>query len=262
MSYHRFPNLSEHLQGILTAKLMKPVSSATAPDFKECNCRDKNCQLHGVEGRCNTRNVIYQITCKFCNDAYIGNTSTPLKTRISNHIKDVRNCIRCPTAPTDHPNPGDPPDPQDAPPPLEEASVAPQEDSPTDTLPSSQESTTPRSQDTGGGGNGRLRRRVTDNNGLRKSSTTFATHMAKCWMKTYPDRTTPKPAEIRAQCEFSILWKATSLSCNKSFTDWDCKLCQQERVTIFKLQHMNGRRNFRHIINKSNEMFGTCKHKP
>ena len=170
---------------------MKPVSSTTAPDFKECNCRNGVCQLHGAACKCNTRNVIYQISCKFCNDAYIGNTSTPLKTRIRNHITDFKNCIRCPATPTDHPPPGDPPDPQDAPPPLEEASIASQEDSPTDTLPSLQESTTPRSQDPGGGGDDRLRQRVTDNNGLRRSSTTFATHMAKCWRKAYLDTLLP-----------------------------------------------------------------------
>lgn len=276
MSYHRFPNLSEHLQGILTAKLMKPVSSATDPDFKECNCMNGICQLHGAEGRCNTRNVIYQITCKICNDAYIGNTSTPLKSRISNHISEVRRCIRCPPTPVDPQPPGDPPDQQVVLPHSQGASTAGPEASPPGTLPhlqdlstqrsalphSQEASTPPHLQDPGGNRRGGLRRRITDNAGWRKSSTTFATHMAKCWKKTYPDKPNPTPSEIRSQCEISILWKASTLSCNKSFTDWDCRLCQQERVTIFKLQHLTGRRNFRHIINKSNEMFGTCKHRP
>ena len=39
---------------------------------------------------CNSYNVIYLLTCKKCQLQYIGQTSNPLKTRIYQHIRDIR----------------------------------------------------------------------------------------------------------------------------------------------------------------------------
>jgi len=38
---------------------------------------------------CNTDNVIYQLTCKFCSKEYIGQTTNPLRIRMTNHRFDV-----------------------------------------------------------------------------------------------------------------------------------------------------------------------------
>ena len=40
---------------------------------------------------CKTSNVVYCITCKFCNKQYIGETKKQLNTRISGHRFDITN---------------------------------------------------------------------------------------------------------------------------------------------------------------------------
>ena len=60
MSYHRFTNLREHIQGDLTTKLIKGLDSE---DFMtlECNCRDKKNCIYS--GKCRSSIVVYQGNC-------------------------------------------------------------------------------------------------------------------------------------------------------------------------------------------------------
>ena len=116
MSYHRLPNLAERFHGVLTEKLTKVLASTTHRDDDLCNCPAGHCVMKGAEGKCRQRNVVYSITCKFCDRVYIGNTSNHLKTRVNNHLQNVRMCIRAKSPnnpPVNPPPPGDPPDVQD-----------------------------------------------------------------------------------------------------------------------------------------------------
>jgi hypothetical protein len=90
MSYHRFLNMREMLQGDLSKKLIKGIKSC---DFKvrDCNCRSGRgtgkCQYGGF---CRMLIVIYRVTCKMTNKIYIGNTQQHFKMRMSSHFQDVK----------------------------------------------------------------------------------------------------------------------------------------------------------------------------
>ena len=46
----------------------------------------------GVEGKCTTKNVVYKIECKLCQDIdYIGETKRPVRLRFNEHLRDSKN---------------------------------------------------------------------------------------------------------------------------------------------------------------------------
>ena len=47
---------------------------------------------------CESRNLIYAITCKRCNKAYIGETGKRLSDRFAQHLRDIRQCSGTPVA--------------------------------------------------------------------------------------------------------------------------------------------------------------------
>jgi hypothetical protein len=53
-----------------------------------CHFRDKGL-THNLD--CASANVIYAITCKNCQEVYIGETARPLRDRMNNHRSDIRN---------------------------------------------------------------------------------------------------------------------------------------------------------------------------
>ena len=90
MSYHRFLNIRELLQGDLGSKLSKGIQSL---DFAtlQCNCRKKTaCQY---DGKCRTPIVVYKATCQKTGKAYIGNTQPFVKKRMQHHVQDVRKLV-------------------------------------------------------------------------------------------------------------------------------------------------------------------------
>lgn len=58
-------------------------------DFVSCNNGKKSSIVSYIN--CNTKNVVYLISCTQCSLQYVGCTSTPLKTRIRRHLSDIRN---------------------------------------------------------------------------------------------------------------------------------------------------------------------------
>jgi GIY-YIG catalytic domain len=90
MSYHRFPNLRELLQGDLQQKLWVGIGSL---DFETLKC---NCQPGATEPSCKYNNVcrhplvVYQAKCTTTGKCYIGNTQQHLKTRMQQHANDTR----------------------------------------------------------------------------------------------------------------------------------------------------------------------------
>ena len=90
ISYHKFSNVREHLQGDLTTKLMEGIGSK---DFltQDCNCRiPAKCAYFG---KCRTSIVIYQATCLKTGMKYIGNTQQLVKKRIQQHVQDVKTLV-------------------------------------------------------------------------------------------------------------------------------------------------------------------------
>ena len=58
--------------------------------------------------------------------------------------------------------------------------------------------------------------------------------------------------------QVDILWKGNPLSCVKTFGTRGCKLCAKERMAILKLVRLEPDK----AINKNNEVYGACRHRP
>ena len=94
MSYHKFSNLREILQGDLTSKLISPVQSLHFKD-NPCNCKtetkaDGEC-IYG--GNCCKHMLIYKATCQCCGKYYIGNTQRKVKERMSDHFRETKDLV-------------------------------------------------------------------------------------------------------------------------------------------------------------------------
>lgn len=89
MSYHRFNNLRELLQGDMSGKINKGIVSL---DFQtlECNClkrKTRGCDYNGV---CRSPLVVYKVVCKNTGKIYIGNTQRFFKKRMQDHFGDTK----------------------------------------------------------------------------------------------------------------------------------------------------------------------------
>ena len=68
------------------------VRSALNPP--KCPSGHKTCYAceAGIEGRCTTKNVVYEIRCMLCRDSnYIGETKRPVRLRFNEHLRDSKN---------------------------------------------------------------------------------------------------------------------------------------------------------------------------
>ena len=73
----------------LSSKLIRSaLEPPTCPrgNRKSCNTCDG-----GLGGKCHTKNVVYQITCKLCKGVYVGKTRRMVRTRFMEHLGDARN---------------------------------------------------------------------------------------------------------------------------------------------------------------------------
>ena len=94
MSYHRFSNLRDIFQGNLNQKLMEGILSHNFMDLP-CNC-NKTMKLHGqcvYNGDCRKMCVIYKVTCRICDNFYIGNTQQKMKNWQGQHLDDVKKLV-------------------------------------------------------------------------------------------------------------------------------------------------------------------------
>ena len=105
VAYRRTPTLRD----ILVKSNLKPILPEPSKPHGFYHCHRHNCTTcshsiesttfyahhtgtnHNVQGyiTCNTSNVIYIITCTKCNKQYIGETGRKLKTRISEHLRNI-----------------------------------------------------------------------------------------------------------------------------------------------------------------------------
>lgn len=87
-----------------------------------------------------------------------------------------------------------------------------------------------------------------------KKSDSFANHFAKL----VPEGTEKKEVRNFVKVKVEILWKGNPLSCVKTFGTKGCKLCNKERMAILNLT----RKTPKMAINKCNEVYGACRHRP
>ena len=80
-------------RGQTTASIL--VRSALNPP--KCPSGNKTCNAcaSGIEGQCTTKNVVYEIKCKLCQDStYIGETKRLVRLRFNEHLRDAKNKTR------------------------------------------------------------------------------------------------------------------------------------------------------------------------
>ena len=95
MSYHRFNNLAELLNGDLAAKIGREIFSK--------DLMDRECKLSlpsKVKGKCvykgkfRSRCMIYEVKCCMCDNIYISNTQQTFKERMDGHFYDLQRILK------------------------------------------------------------------------------------------------------------------------------------------------------------------------
>lgn len=66
-------------------------------------------------------------------------------------------------------------------------------------------------------------------------------------------------AQIRNLMMFEVLWTGNAIKTVNTFGSEYCKLCEQER--LYLISEMLGKSHCK-LINKTDEIFGACRHKP
>ena len=95
MSYHRYNNLAELLNGYLAAKIGRGIFSRDLMD-RECNCSLPS-KVNGkcvYKGRCRYKCIIYELKCSTCNAIYIGNTQQNFKKRMDGQLSDLQRLLK------------------------------------------------------------------------------------------------------------------------------------------------------------------------
>ena len=77
---------------------------------------------------------------------------------------------------------------------------------------------------------------------------TFARHFATHFS------TTPKAADVRKKCSFKILQSINPFSYMKGVRTEDCRLCNAEKLWLFKKKAKTK------VINENSEIYGPCRH--
>ena len=88
----------------------------------------------------------------------------------------------------------------------------------------------------------------------KMNSDSFATHFGKL----IPEGTEKKAIKGLVDLKVEIIWQGNPISCVKTFGTRNCKLCTKERLEIVKTCKYYPNK----IINKCNEVYGACRHKP
>ena len=95
MSYHRYKNLAELLNGDLAAKIERGIFSKDLMD-RECNCSLPS-KVNGkcvYEGKCRAKCIIYQVEFSKCDAIYIGNTQQTFKKKKNGHFSDLQRLLK------------------------------------------------------------------------------------------------------------------------------------------------------------------------
>ena len=91
MSYHRYNNLAELLNGDLTAKIGRGIFPKDFMD-RECNCSipskvNRKCVY---KGKCRSKCIIHEVKCSTRNAIYIDNAQQTFKKRMDGHFSDLQ----------------------------------------------------------------------------------------------------------------------------------------------------------------------------
>ena len=76
-------NSGPTLRSILTRPALDPPRCPGRSDCLACQA--------GLEGRCTIKNIVYRLTCTLCSGIYTGETKRPVRDRLMEHRRAVRN---------------------------------------------------------------------------------------------------------------------------------------------------------------------------
>lgn len=101
MSYSKFRNLESIFRGDATRKILKNYEDSNFSNFP-CNCHGgvAKCKVSAPDsrGKCRHKGVIYGIECLLCTEndknLYVGSTQRDAKTRISEHLSDLKKVVK------------------------------------------------------------------------------------------------------------------------------------------------------------------------
>ena len=95
MSYHRFHNLEELLNGNLAAKIGRGIFSKDLMDRKyNCSLPSKVNGKCVYEGKCQYRCIIYKVKCSMCDAIYIGKTHQTFKKEMDDNFPDLLRLLK------------------------------------------------------------------------------------------------------------------------------------------------------------------------
>ena len=95
ISYHRYNNLAELLNGDLAAKIGRGIFSKNLMDG-ECNCSlpskvNRKCVY---EGKFRSKFIIYEVKFSTCDAIYIGNTQQTFRKIMDGHFSDLQRLLK------------------------------------------------------------------------------------------------------------------------------------------------------------------------
>ena len=94
MSYIRFPDLGEILQGVLLSNIRDAIRSKSFLRHQyNCNSATKVKVIFDYVGECRLCYVVYNVICKICILVYVGNTQNNIKI-MEQHFQDVAQKIQ------------------------------------------------------------------------------------------------------------------------------------------------------------------------
>ena len=181
MSYHRFNNLAELLNGDLAKKIGRVIFSKDLMDI-ECNCSLPS-KANGkcvYEGKWRSIFIIYEGKWCICDAIYIGNTQQNFKKRMDGYFSDLQCLLK---------------------------------------------------------------------NGQKSDS--FAAHFVQHFNNT------TSHTDLRKCTTFKVLKQLNPIGTMKTFTEYYCNICMQERLTILK--KLRDKRVT--VMNKNSDIYGDSRHK-
>ena len=95
VSYHRFINLAELLNGYLAAKIVRGIFSKDLID-RECNCSLPS-KVNGkcvYEGKCQSKCIIYEVKLCVCDAIYIGNNQHTFEKIMDGHYSNPQRLLK------------------------------------------------------------------------------------------------------------------------------------------------------------------------
>lgn len=86
--------LQEYVKVVFVTSQPLKLSLRTQKETRMCNKPCISCRTAKKMGQCQSKNVVYEITCNICQKVYIGETGRTIQQRILQHCKQDQSHVR------------------------------------------------------------------------------------------------------------------------------------------------------------------------